>query len=173
MAKKFKPALQVREAKFLPYKPPFITRTRSRGRYAVGIRYEKLVQEALELWCLLQPKLELKMGPWLEFTDKSGKRWCQPDVLLVDKAEKVCLVAEVKYQHTPDAWWQLTQLYEPVLAVAMPGFRFKLLEIVHWFDPAVQWPATICFVPAISSDWEGVGTYIYNPKRGGRFTYAT
>lgn len=171
---KFKPALSVTQAKFLPFQPPFITRKKSRGRFATGIRYEKLVHEVLEFHCLGRPGLELRMAQWLEFTDKTGKRWCQVDALILDAAQRVATVFEVKYQHTADAWWQLKQLYEPVLAVALPGYRFRLVEIVHWYDQATQWPQTVRLIPSLNEEWESgqVATLIYNPKRNNRFAFS-
>jgi len=131
------------------------------------------VHEAIEFHCLGKPLLEPRFGPWLEFTDKSGRRWCQPDVLVIDRQAKTCLVAEVKYQHTPDAWWQLKHLYEPVLAVALPGFNFRLVEVVHWFDAATEWPETVRLTPSLNDEWPSgiVATFIYNPKRNARFAF--
>lgn len=165
--KRFVAAVGVRSARFLPSKPPFIKRGRSVGRYAVGIRYEREVHELLELHCLGKPEFVLKLGPWLEFTDRSGRRWCQPDALLLSTQRKECLICEIKYQHTPDAWWQLTQLYQPVLAVALPGYTFGLVEIVHWFDPLIQWPEQVRFAAHLSSVTFNGPAFIHicNPRR--------
>lgn len=164
--KRFNAALGVKAARFLPCKPAFIKRGRSTGRYAVGIRYEREVKELLELHCLGKPALELRLGPWLEFVDRSGKRWCQADALILNRQERLCLIAEIKYQHTADAWWQLRHLYEPVLAVALPGYRFLLVEIVHWFDPLVAWPEQPTLIDSITKVLHGtVAVHICNPKR--------
>ncbi len=167
--KRFVAAVGVRSARFLPCKPPFIRRGRSTGRYAVGIRYEREVQELIELHCLGRPDLEYRNGPWLEFVDKSGKRWCQPDALVLDKTARVCTVCEVKYQHTADAWWQLRQLYQPVLVVALPGFSFRLVEIVHWFDPLTAWPEAARLISRLDEITDGtVAVHICNPRRNAR-----
>ena len=166
--KRFLAAVGVRSARFLPGKPPFIRRGRSTGRYAVGIRYEREVQELIELHVLGKPELEHRNGPWLEFVDKNGKRWCQPDALVLDKAAKSCIIAEIKYQHTADAWWQLRHLYQPVLAIALPGFRFRLVEIVHWYDPLVVWPEQPALIRSLDQmpyDSSLIAVHICNPKR--------
>lgn len=126
------------------------------------------MHEALEFHCLGRPNLEFRSGVWIEFQDKTGRRWCQVDALIFDHQAKTCLIAEVKYQHVEGAWWQLKHLYEPVLAVALPGYKFRLVEIVHWFDMAAPWPTTIRLVPSLNEEWESgvVATFIFNPKRG-------
>lgn len=176
--KRFSAAVGVRSARFLPCKPPFISRGRSRGRFAVGIRYEREVQEFLSLYALGRPELEHRQGPWMEFQETSGRRWCQPDALILEERSKRCLIAEVKYQHTSDAWYQLKQLYLPVLRVALPGFTFHLLEIVHWYDPSTAWPERAINVATLDKcfgggGWgEAVATLIFNVRRERRIREA-
>jgi len=168
--KRFNAAVGVRSARFISGKPPFIRRGRSTGRYAVGIRYEREVHELLELYALGRAEFELKLGPWIEFFDRSGKRWCQPDALVVNAPARECTICEIKYQHTADAWWQLRQLYQPVVAVIYPTHRLRLVEIVHWYDPLVVWPEQhhlISSIDAASYD-SLVSVHICNPKRGTR-----
>lgn len=164
----------VRSARFLSGQPQFITRGKSRGRFAVGIRYEREAQEWLSLRAL-ELKLEHRPGPWLQFEDKSGKRWCQPDALLVDPATRECCICEIKYQHTSDAWWQLNYLYLPVLEVALRGYSFRMLEIVHWFDPLTPWPEPQVNVRDLAAfvtagPRASIGTLIFNRRRERRFS---
>lgn len=163
----FTAALGVRTAKFLPCKPAFIKRGRSRGKFAVGMRYEREAKEWLSLFALGRPEFVVRDGPWIEFTDESGRRWCQPDALLADPVAQHCLILEVKYQHTSDAWYQLKQLYLPVLRCAMPGYSFSLLEVVHWFDPLTVWPEEIALVRSLDQrpPENRVGTLIFNKRR--------
>ena len=170
--KKFKAALGVESAKFLPCKPAFITRGRSRGRFAVGVRYEREAQEWLSLYALGRPEMEHRNGPWIEFQERRGRRWCQPDALLINAKEKRVVLLEVKYQHTSDAWYQLKQLYLPVLRVAMRGYSFSLVEMVHWYDPLTLWPERPLNVPDLDRAWyhgETVATLIFNRRRERRF----
>ena len=172
--KRFSAAVGVRSARFLPCKPQFIRRGRSYGRFAVGVRYEREAQEFLSLYALGRAEIEYCNGPWMEFSDKSGRRWCQPDALLIDRRKKDCLICEVKYQHTSDAWWQLKELYLPVLRVALPGFQFRLLEIVHWYDPLTAWPERALMVGGIDRvpSGDAVAILIFNQRRERRILEA-
>lgn len=87
-------------------------------------------------------------GPWFSFLSASQRRWCQPDGLYIDPFAGHILVCEIKYQHTPDSWWQLRRLYLPVLAAAFPppAWRISCLEIVRWLDPSVEYPEPILLV---------------------------
>lgn len=165
--RRFNAAVEVRSAKFLTEQPPFISRGRATGRFAVGVRYERKAQEYLGLVALGLPTVVLRHSPWIEFLDKSGRRWCQPDALLTCPEEKTGIICEIKYQHTSDAWWQLKHLYAPVLERALPGYRFALVEIVHWFDPATAFPERYERVrhvwPLQPSNL--VRVHVYNPRR--------
>lgn len=164
---KFRAAVGVRSAKFLPERPLFIRRGQSAGRYAAGIRYERRVHEHLELWALGLSGIDLRLGQWIEFIDRNGKRWCQVDALWIDRRKTSCLACEIKYSHTPDAWWQLKHLYVPVLQKVLPGYKFGMLEIVHWLDPAVVWPEPYRRVAKIDECLydHTVNVTILNPSR--------
>jgi hypothetical protein len=95
-----------------------------------GLRYEKKVKDALVVHF---PKVEV--GPWIEFRDAFGLRRCQPDAILLDPL----VVVEVKNHHDVRAWWQLRQLYAPVVEKLF-GRCPAVCEIVSSFDPAVPWP---------------------------------
>lgn len=168
--KKFSAAVGVRSAKFLPEQPPFIRRGRSLGRFATGIRYELGVHEVLELRALGRAEVSLRLGQWIEFEDRSGRRWCQTDALWIETERRRCVVCEIKYQHTPDAWWQLKHLYVPVLQRALPGYSFGMLEIVHWFDPSTFWPEDFHRIESLDSVHYDhlVNVLILNPKRRAR-----
>jgi hypothetical protein len=138
----FKPAINVSYAALAKQEPAFVTAAtkRVRGRRAEGLRYERKAKSAL----LDRFPAHFIPGPWLCFRCDSGQlRWCQPDGILLDIANGRCIVIEIKYHHTGDAWWQLWRLYIPVLQVLLPGFTFSAVEIVKWFDPSVYFPATI------------------------------
>ena len=148
----------------LERQPPFITRRKPRGRFAVGLRYERKAQEMLRARF---PGTYLA-GPWFEFVDRTGRRWCQPDGLIIWKEREHIRIVEIKYQHTERAWWQLRQLYDPVIRAAFPDYETSLLQVVHWHDPAVSFPENYDLL----KDCEGqlpmnrIGTHIWNPNRG-------
>jgi hypothetical protein len=75
-------------------------------------------------------------------------RWCQPDALILQPRDGLLTIVEVKYQHTPDAWWQLRELYLPVVSLAFgPDWRIAMLEVVKWYDPHVSFPETPLLTP--------------------------
>ena len=163
----FHAAVGIRSARILAEKPPFIKRGKATGRFAVGVRYEREVQEHLSLLALGRPEIEYWNGPWIEFWDKSGKRWCQPDAVLLHKETRTGILIEIKYQHCAEAYYQLKQLYHPVLRFIFPGVSFGLVEIVHWHDPATIFPERYDFTPDPFSvrRADQISVHIFNPKR--------
>jgi hypothetical protein len=102
-----------------------------------------------------------QVGPWFQFSDAKGTRWCQPDGIIV-RPEDI-LIVEFKYQHTPDAWAQLRLLYQPVCELV---FRRPacVLECVKWYDCAVAYPEPVKLVES-PADWHSqeFGVHIWKP----------
>ena len=166
---RFIAAVDVRSAKFLSGQPPFIRRRKSTGRFAVGIRYEREVLDHLSLLALGVPSVELRLGPWLEFVDKRGRRWCQPDAVLSDRKTGIHIIYEVKYQFTSDAWWQLKWLYLPVLEKLLQG-PIGLIQICRWYDPASLFPEKYDLTkdPFKIPHADRVAVHIWDAKRSRR-----
>lgn len=163
----FRAAVDVSYARFLPARPHFIKERQLSGRQKLGYRYERAVRDYLAKLLLRAPGVELQQDRWLEFSDRSGRRWCQTDAIVIDRQRGVGIIVEVKYQHTAEAWWQLKWLYEPVVAKALPGITWGLLEIVHWHDPQVLFPEPYQLTPnPLRIPKRGqVAVHIYNPGR--------
>ena len=72
-------------------------------------------------------------------------RYCQPDGLLFfeEGDQNRIVLCEVKYQHVPDAYFQLQDKYLPVVEAAFPGLPISLCEVVKWYDPAVSFPCEV------------------------------
>jgi hypothetical protein len=108
-------------------------------------------------------------SPWIQFEDHHGRRWCQPDGLMVDLAYGAVLIVEIKYRHTSDAWYGLWQLYKPVLEFCLPStiWHFGCLEICKWYDPNIPFPANVALTstPARIPRCELTGVHIWNPAR--------
>lgn len=117
---------------------------KSRGRTAAqkaGLRYEDKIQDAL----MSRAKISIYFdSPILHFKDESGWRTCIPDG--VDVFEDKVVLSEIKYQHTPDAWWQMRRLYEPLLRRFFPTAAVSLLEICRTYDPATPFPEVVRLV---------------------------
>lgn len=134
----FRAAMGVRSA-WLVGEGPFGTTPR-RGSTAArraGLRYEKAVLEHLcaRLGDGFRP------SPWFKFTTSGGMRYCQPDGLLCCANEVT--IFECKYTFTAEAWWQLRQLYEPVVRAALRPARISHVVVCRRFDPAVAFPEEV------------------------------
>ena len=140
--------------------PPFALRRRCTGRRAAGVRYEKAVQTHLRA----QSHLYLD-SPWLRFLDETGWHWCQPDGMHLDFAAGILTIVEVKYQHTPQAWEQMEELYSPVLRHLFPAFLWQIryLEVVKWYDPAVVCRDAVRLVAAPFAQHYLRGVHIWKP----------
>lgn len=112
---------------------------------AGGLRYERTVSEYIQTILLTN---RLFIQPILQFCDATGPRRCIPDLVIL--TPRHAIVAEVKIQHMPEAWWQLRRLYQPVVAsyFNLPTF---CLEIVKSFDAAMPFPEQIKMVEDLLS----------------------
>lgn len=125
--------------------PQFATRNRYIGKRKKGVEYEAKVHEYLKL-------LDENYVPgfWLSFVCSDAPKWryCQPDGLRFDFQNGIITLVEIKYQHTPDAWFQVKQLYYPVLRAVFPAhlWRFDFCEVVKWYDPARAFPEPVRLV---------------------------
>lgn len=111
----------------------------SRGKTVAqkaGLRYEGKAQGFLSS---LFPAY--KRSPYIRFRDGSGMRVCIPDGILCFYPTRV-VIFEIKHLHTPDAWWQLKKLYEPVLSAA--GYKeVQVIEVCRSYDAATPFPCKV------------------------------
>jgi hypothetical protein len=113
--------------------PPSLPAAQSSVAKRAGLRYERKVHSALmDLW----PAYQIQASPTLKFVDDGGRRICIPDAVFIDVDSRTVGLFEIKAQHTPDAWWQLRQFYEPVVRVWLPECRVVVCEICRSYDPA-------------------------------------
>ena len=158
----FRPAGRVLAAAFSS--PPALRKRRYTGRRLEGVRYEKKVQEHL----LAFYGERYLPSPWLRFFpagDGARWRWCQPDGLLFDFERGRITIVEVKYQHTSDAWWQVKQLYLPVLQAMFPEklWSFDFCEVVKWYDPAAPFPEKVVLALEVCMRHPSFKVHIYRP----------
>jgi hypothetical protein len=87
-------------------------------------------------------------SPWFAFGDGRKVYYFQPDGLLLLSDPLRLVVVEVKYQHTPDAYWQLEHYYLPLLQIffARSGRELATVEVCKWYDPALQFPRPVRMV---------------------------
>lgn len=155
----FKPAGRVLSAGLS--QPPALRRRRYTGARLKGVQYEKKVQEHL----LDFYGDRYLPSPWLRFFTGGAWRWCQPDGILLDvSAGKLCIV-EVKYQHTADAWWQVRQLYQPVLEqIFSPKlWKYEACEVVRWYDPFTVFPEPTTLAHEVGMAHPAFKVHIWHP----------
>lgn len=116
----------------------------SKGRsaaQAAGIRYERKVFARLDRTF---PGRFISHLPFRFKSDLCGwKEKAIPDGLIISKAPGEAprvTVVEVKLRHCVDAWHQLLKVYLPIVQVAFPACRIKVLEVCKWYDPSVRLP---------------------------------
>lgn len=119
-----------------------------------GRRYESQVQRYLEDLFLAHYIPE----PIISFTDNGLYRTIRPDGVLIER--DFVVIFEMKYQHCPEAWWQLEKLYKVALG-DLYHRPISLVEICRTFDPATPFPCEFEFVPDLES-WVSV----YRPSFG-------
>lgn len=106
-----------------------------------GKRYEKKVLQQIAKMFSQSDSVTLLASPWIAFSSlpsPSETRHCQPDLLISTPTE--IFLCEIKLSHTLDAFWQLDQLYRPVVEKLDPSRPVRLVEITRSFDPAVLYP---------------------------------
>lgn len=119
-----------------------------------GLRYQRNVETALAAWARTRPGVTLEFGPWFRFQTVTGAwRFCQPDVVIDSGAGTPLVVLEVKLAIEPRAWWQVLDLYCPVVAAATRRDVFAGV-ICQSFDPAVRKRVPGGFGLAFDSDAE-------------------
>lgn len=121
--------------------PPAFARNapRLRGVRGKGMKYEAQVQNYMRsrFGELYLP------GPWIYFVDSQKRlRYCQPDGLLFDFEKGRITICEVKLRHTQQAWYQLYDIYKPLIQHMFPGhlWSIRCLEICRWYDMATAIP---------------------------------
>lgn len=106
-------------------------------RFQRGLRYESACRGGIAAWADKAGVL-VEFGPWFRFAGSPPGAWrfCQPDVLLDPGPGRPLLALELKLQFEPRAWWQLRELYAPVVARAT-GRAVATAAVVGSYDPAV------------------------------------
>ena len=150
--------------------PPFIARakskSRSRGAKRAGELYESRVCDYLtsRYGDLCVP------GVWLRYRKVAspafGWSYCQPDCLIFDLRALHVSIIEVKLRHCALAWWQLRQLYEPIVRKLFgPDFTYSCCEIVKWYDPDTEFPERFKLISdPHQPKGAGLGVHIYHGR---------
>lgn len=158
----FREAQAIEHAAFRVRTPAFAAKKRRlTGARAAGVRYEKKIHEE---FIRRFPKHYLP-SPWFEFWDVHGRRWCQPDGLIIDAVQGLIVIVEVKHHHTGEAWWKLHKLYLPVVRKFFgTNWEYRCLEVVRFYDPHTIFPesrllAHVHLIPPLPT----IGVHICKP----------
>lgn len=132
-------------------RPAFVENQKYTGVRQAGICFERKVGKLLEKVFGIQ----VVHNPWIEYEDVvSGVRSCCPDYLIIDVMKGVVTVVECKLSHTPSAWYQLNEVYFPVIQALFPGWVIRGLEVCKNYV-RVNYPAEIQFVYDLLGPWDG------------------
>jgi len=148
--KGFRPSDLVSWAEFHPG-PNFAQEApRLKGAARRGINYERNVHRHLGQYFSPERQGPLYIsGRWIAFRTRLGPewRWAQPDGLLIDYANNLIVIIEIKLSHTQNAWWGLRRLYEPLIRFIFGDqWNYAVCEVTRWYDPAVAWPEKYTFI---------------------------
>ena len=140
---------------------PYFSKTQYTPAQKQGLRYEREAQAYLSgLY-----GLDYVPSPWIRFESAGRMRFCQPDGLLFQPEKGRITIVEVKYQHTPLAWWQLLQLYAPVVAKLFPKqlWTLDVCEVVKWYDASTVFPVRPVLAAQVHMPIEFFKVHIYRP----------
>lgn len=132
--KGFKAAKSVSNVRFCPTPSFAQAAPKLSGAKRRGLLYEDRVTGYLDRIDVVEwtglPK------PWLSFETKRGEqRFAQPDWLGINPRKGLIVIAEVKLSRVAKAWWQLNELYKPLVEVLFPNWDIALLEIAAMVQP--------------------------------------
>lgn len=143
---------------------PHWNNNKRRGKAREGLKYEKLVHKEFD------KRYSSSYVPslWLEYETAldSYLHRCQPDGLLFNFPAGKIIVIEIKLKHTKQAFFQLRNLYLPVLAKMFPPNLWELVpcEVVKWFDPNTPFPIPVqlCRDPSYATNGKKFHVHIFN-----------
>lgn len=159
----FKPAGELLWAALCEKPPHFKRRRKPSGRKMQGLKYEK---RAHERFGQMYGDFYLP-SPWLWFRQrgKSQVRYAQPDALLFDFDLGRITIVEYKYQHVEMAWWQLHQLYRPLIRhIFGDMWTPHMIEVVKWYDPSTGFPGPVKLCKTLDeAPCDITGVHIWSP----------
>jgi hypothetical protein len=130
---------------------PASRQSNSSSRAAPGVRAGLSFQHTISasLRARYGPS-EVEIEPWFSYT-RSGlsARFCSPDIILWPPADRPPIIIEIKARHTPQAHYQLLDLYAPVVKLALNKPIVHLLEICREYDAHAEWPTTLHLIDDI------------------------
>lgn len=135
---------------------------------AAGMRYEQRAHGYLLETFKPIPGVSTPLyapAMWIRFCTDGRLGWCQPDGLLIDLDRSLITIIEIKLRHTPNAWWALRRLYEPLIRFLFgTSWRYAVCEVCRWYSPG-PWPEPIRMCPQPSNlGVNEFGVHIWHDK---------
>jgi hypothetical protein len=165
---RFQKVEDVTKAAFARSAPSFAQNDpRPRGLRRKGVLFEREVQKVL---CAAGQGLYFP-SPWIIYrtaAEPARDCWCQPDGLLFRPIRGQIYIIECKLSHTAEAWWQLREVYEPVLSAMFPKnlWDLRFVEVVRWYNPDVWFPGRHYLRKRITQVERGeTGVVIWSKRR--------
>lgn len=147
--------------------PGFIKKKRTRrGKFGTGLRYEKEVHKHF----LEEFGFTYIPSPWFQYTTKAAPkqlRYAQPDALLIQLKLGLITIVEVKYSHCSGSYFQLQEMYLPLMKKFFSSdWDFTLIEVVKWYDRDIPYPAKTIKVERIDQkNLRYIGVHVWKPGR--------
>lgn len=135
----------------------------------LGLAYQTKVQNALKKE-FTDSKYKLYTNQWFEYlTTDVKQKYCEIDAFLISPDSRRLYLFEIKYKHTEIAYFQMHNLYMPVLKAWKPKITIHPIELVRWYDANTPYPTriTMCSNPLLS-DFTKFNVKIWNPQRNQR-----
>lgn len=107
------------------------------------------------------------IGPWVEYVTDAGVRGiCQPDFLHFDIVNGRITVLEAKLSHCAAAYYQLVNLYAPLMQVMFPSWYVRVQEVVRWYDTFTPFPGGHVLRRRLldAPPFPTVGVHIFRPE---------
>lgn len=128
MAKRNRTIRGLKWVKLLDGAPIWLPKQKVTGVMRKGLVYENRVGDYLKAWLGDDRVLH---GPWLEFEDRHGKSWCQPDYVILSTEDDPMVIVEVKLTHKRGAKSKLKNLYAPACKKIWKPVRGKPPKMVQ------------------------------------------
>jgi hypothetical protein len=140
-----------------------------RGPKKKGLKYQRQVQE--KLGTIYEGAFT--PGQWFRYyvRERRKPQFCELDGLLEFPELSLVVIVEIKLVHTAAAYFQLTNLYRPVLQTFLRGAgdestQIALLELVRWYDPSREFPCVPVKLENIEeASPRDFNVRIWNPSR--------
>lgn len=147
---------------FINDQGPHFSQAHLRGKQKAGLAYEKKFHSMMKL----KHGKNYHSNVWFHYQSHGTWHWCQPDGILVQPELERITIFECKLKHTDRSYYQLMDLYLPVVSAAFgSGFNYFLVEVCCTYDPAIPYPVKADLLRELLSQTipRQIGVYQWKP----------